>query len=96
MHAPDLAARFDRASRTAIAGCGASDVLYTNRYSNAVDAIVVTLPEAQRAGAIELARQHGDYATCEERERMDEIIAESGDCPLTGIDPDCCPCGRHG
>jgi len=93
--ADSLAPRFEQANRDAINGCGLSDVLYTDRYSDAVDEIISRLPKEQQTEAYTIAREHGDYATSEEREAAHERIAENGDCPLTGIEPDYCPCGRH-
>lgn len=90
-----LAAEFDAASKSAVAGCGASDVLYCNRYSEAVDAIIEKLPEDQRSSAYALAHQHGDYATEDERQAGYERDIADGRCGLTGIEPDYCPCGRH-
>jgi len=51
--------------------------------------------DQQREAAYATARQYGDYATPEERRRAYERDIADGSCGLTGIEPDCCPCGRH-
>ncbi len=90
-----LEAHFTRASDNAVAGCGGSDVLYNDRYSSAVDRIVGVLPDSWRAEAFQIANDCGDYAMPEERAAQLSAAREAGNCSLTGIDPDCCPCGRH-
>ena len=43
-----------------------------------------------------LLRERGKgYATEADRAAMQDEIEASGGCSLTGIDPWCCPCGRH-
>jgi hypothetical protein len=43
---------------------------------------------------MEIAQQYG-YASPNDLEQQKNEIEESGLCSLTGIDPWCCPCGRH-
>lgn len=75
-------------------GCGLSYELFVKRFSAAVDDALDQVEPAFRDLAIEVAKGH-DYATVEELNAMQEEIESSGGCSLTGIDPDCCPCGRH-
>ena len=75
-------------------GCGLSFELFVKRFSDAVDDFLDEIDEAWVAVALEIAKSQG-YATPAERDEMQEAIEASGGCPLTGIDPWCCPCGRH-
>jgi len=75
-------------------GCGLSYELFVKRFSVMVDDALDQVEPAYRDLAIEVAKAH-DYATAEELDAMQEEIENSGGCSLTGIDPDCCPCGRH-
>lgn len=75
-------------------GCGLSYELFVKRFSAAVENALDEVEPAYRDLAIEVANAHG-YATAAELDAMQEEIESSGGCSLTGIDPDCCPCGRH-
>jgi hypothetical protein len=74
--------------------CGLSYELYVKLFSDEVEGLLSELEPEFRPLALELAEASG-YATHDERAAMQEEIEESGGCSLTGIDPDCCPCGRH-
>lgn len=71
----------------AIRGCGLSDVLYSKRYSAAVESLLNRFPPEDHPRLIELARKLGDYADAAE---LREI---SQGCCAHGLDPDCCPAG---
>jgi hypothetical protein len=90
-----MKAALELAADDAAAGCGASDVLFTRRFSVAVDDLAAALPEPIAATFIALAAAEYDYATPDERDSTQAVIEAAGDCPITGIDPWCCPCGRH-
>ncbi|RQQ77822.1 hypothetical protein DF134_36520 [Burkholderia stagnalis] len=74
--------------------CGLSYELFVKLFSADVDALIRELDAPLDSVALEIAKTM-DYATPEERNQMQEEIRKSGGCSLTGIDPDCCPCGRH-
>jgi hypothetical protein len=86
----ELTAMADEARR----GCGLSYELFVKRFSQDVDGFIDGLESPFQALALEIAKDKG-YATPEEREAMQDEIEESGGCSPTGIDPWCCPCGRH-
>jgi hypothetical protein len=90
-----MKAALELAAENAYDGCGASDVLYFRRFSVAVEDLAADLPEPIAATFLALAAKEYDYATPDEREAAQAAIEAAGDCPLTGIDPWCCPCGRH-
>lgn len=75
-------------------GCGLSYELFVKRFSQDVDGLLDVMESPYQSLALEVARQKG-YATQEERKAMQDEIEETGGCSLTGIDPWCCPCGRH-
>lgn len=76
------------AEHEAARSCGLSDVLYETRVQAAFAAILADTPEATRAEVLD--------ALCARGFRPDAAPDVAGDgCPTTGIDPDCCPCGRH-
>lgn len=75
-------------------GCGLSYELFVKRFSSDADDYLDMLEPSFRAMGEEIATAMG-YATQQERDKMQEEIEESGGCSLTGIDPWCCPCGRH-
>lgn len=75
-------------------GCGLSYELFVKRFSIEADDLFDELEPEFKEMALELAKAIG-YATADERERMQDEIEASGGCSLTGIDPWCCPCGRH-
>ena len=70
-------------------GCGQSDVLYESRVQASYARILEHAPEAERS-ATELALKSRGFEP-----DFTPYQARSGECSLTGIDEDCCPCGRH-
>jgi hypothetical protein len=80
-------------ARNAQSGCGASDVLFTDRLCHAVDKILKMLPNDLWLAFLAAAADHG-YETPDERS-AEHASFSSGECSLTGIEYDCCPCGRH-
>jgi hypothetical protein len=70
-------------------GCGQSYELYEKRVQGAYAAILERSPKENRAETEAALRKRGfdpDFKPYEARE---------GECDLTGIEIDCCPCGRH-
>lgn len=79
----------ERIAKNAFSGCGLSDVLFSERLQDGIDAQLANVPEEYKEEAIEIAKKHGydpDYEAYQARE---------GECSVTGIDEYCCPCGRH-
>ncbi len=88
-------ARFDymtlisKAKATAMRGCGLSDVLYFKSLHSGFAAILAQAPESEREATAAALKANGfdpDFVPYE---------AGPGECSETGIDVDCCPCGRH-
>ncbi|UWE19314.1 MULTISPECIES: hypothetical protein [Herbaspirillum] len=75
--------------------CGMSFGLYCTRFSEAVDARLQQIEPTFRDLALRLAKETEIYLSREEREQQRRNFEASGVCTLTGIDPDCCPCGNH-
>lgn len=85
----DYLARIDRAEQEASAGCGLSDVLYESRVQASYAAILQAAPAQEREATEAALRARGfdpNFTPYRSGER---------ECSLTGIDVDCCPCGRH-
>lgn len=88
---------FDQFVKEASKGSGQSDVLFQRRFNSLVDArlelMKIESPD-QCSDFLEAARNQG-YLTLDEQ--VAEEYEEFGpdDCSLTGIDTNCCPCGRH-
>lgn len=74
---------------------GLSFGLYCTRFSEAVDSRLQQIEPSYRDLALRLAKETEIYLSLQEREQQRRDFEESGVCPLTGIDPDCCPCGNH-
>ncbi|WP_413460580.1 hypothetical protein [Herbaspirillum huttiense] len=85
-----LEALYDEANR----GCGLVYELMVDRFSTAVDSGIDEIEKEFQEEAFQLARSMG-YTSPEERLQTHKENQDDGYCPLTGIDPDCCPCGRH-
>lgn len=88
-HSFDFAALIAEAENQAAQGCGQSDVLYEARVQDAYQSILDRAPEVMREEVEAELKRRGydpDYVPFEARE---------GECSLTGIDENCCPCGRH-
>ena len=84
-----LAALIRDAEANAACGCGQSDVLYEQRVQAAYASILDRAPETERAEtevALRKRRFDPDF---------DPYEAGEGECSLTGIEVDCCPCGLH-
>lgn len=84
-----LAALIKDAGTVALRGSGQSDVLYDKLLQGAYAAILARAPESDRAETEAILMEHGF--------EPDFIPYQSGpgECDLTGIDENCCPCGRH-
>jgi hypothetical protein len=80
----------DNIAKNAHIGCGLSDIVYTERLSSGIQFYLDKVPQKHFEEALTIARHHG-YQTEE------ELVWEpaEGECSLTGIDTNCCPCGRH-
>jgi len=77
------------AEARAARGCGLSDVLFNARVQAAYASILEQAPKSERAEVETALRERGydpDYVP---------YNAKEGECSLTGIDENCCPCGRH-
>ncbi len=77
------------AEKEAVIGCGLSDVLYEANRQHLFAAILEASPLEERvktAAALEAAGYDPEYKPFQPL---------PGECSLTGIDTDCCPCGRH-
>ena len=85
----DLAALIKDAETDVARGCGQSDVLYESRVQAAYASILDRAPESERAETEAALRERGFDRY------FDPYEAEEGECSLTGIGVDCCPCGRH-
>jgi hypothetical protein len=84
-----LPQRIKAAETEAAQGCGQSDVLYESRVQVSHAAILAQAPGDDCAHVESVLRERGfdpDFAP---------HVARDGECELTGIDTDCCPCGRH-
>jgi hypothetical protein len=75
-------------------GCGLVYELFVKRLSGLIDSKINEIAPEHQAMAMEIAQQYG-YASPNDLEQQKNEIEESGLCSLTGIDPWCCPCGRH-
>ena len=85
----NLSVLIEVAESEAARGCGLSDVLYERRVQESYASILDRAPEAHRAETEAALRKRGfdpDFTPYE---------AGAGECDLTGIDVNCCPCGRH-
>ncbi len=84
-----IAALIEDAEAEAARGCGQSDVLYEARVQAAYQGILARAPESERADIEATLRERGFDPDFEPYQ------AGEGECSLTGIDENCCPCGRH-
>ncbi|WP_058034561.1 hypothetical protein [Burkholderia pseudomallei] len=89
-----IAAELESMAADANRRCGLSYELAVKWFSVDVETLLRELEAPLRPVALEIAKTM-DYATPDERKKMQDEIRESGGCSLTGIDPHCCPCGRH-
>ena len=70
-------------------GCGASDVLYERRLQSGFEDILDKAAPEHKQEVELILREHGYDPD------MEPFVAGPGECELTGIEIDCCPCGRH-
>ena len=84
-----LLEKIEFAERNAARGCGQSDVLYEQRVQAAYADLLSQAPSAVREVWRQRLEARG-YAS-----DFEAYEAAPGECPLTGIETDCCPCGRH-
>ena len=84
-----IADLLDSAEREAAQGCGQSDVLFEARVQEAYAEILADAPPADRAAVEALLRARGFDP------EMEPYRPAAGECSHTGLDIDCCPCGRH-
>jgi len=85
----DYMALIQAAEKQANEGCGLSDVLYEGNRQSAFAYILAKAPEAMKDETETALLRAGFDPDFEPYE------AKEGECSLTGIDEDCCPCGRH-
>ena len=81
--------RIAAAEEAANRGCGQSYELYEARVQAAYASILAAAPEADREATEAALRSRGYDPDFEPYE------AGPGECSLTGIEENCCPCGRH-
>jgi hypothetical protein len=84
-----LQERIESAASTAYRGCGLSDILYESRLQAAFRGILSTALEHER-DAVEAQLRKAGFDP-----EFKEYQAADGECDLTGIDIDHCPCGQH-
>jgi hypothetical protein len=85
-----LADRINQATAGIAAGCGGSDVLFEQRMHNALAGVLAQAPEGEReAVEAELIEEY------EFEPNFEPFEAAPGECSLTGITVNCCPCGHH-
>lgn len=85
----ELPARMEAVEAEAMRGCGLSDVLYEARTQAGYASILESASNAEKPRVEAMLRDRGfnpDFIPYE---------AGEGECGLTGIDIDCCPCGNH-
>ena len=85
----NLAERIDQAQQQAAKGCGQSDVLYENHWQAACWDMLNSASDQEYAEVKAALVQRGfdpEYTGYQ---------AEEGNCSLTGIEENWCPCGRH-
>ncbi|MAM39630.1 hypothetical protein AX777_23525 [Sphingobium yanoikuyae] len=81
--------QLERAAARANRGGGLIYELYVERLSAEVSDLLATISSDLMDAATKLAHEYG-YGDHEE-----ECDLEPGACSLTGLDMNCCPCGRH-
>ena len=84
-----ISTKIKNAQTEAIKGCGLSDVLYEKTVQKSFASLHAAGPECLQKVTDQLLRSHG-YDP-----EFEPYQAQEGECRLTGIDIDCCPCGRH-
>jgi hypothetical protein len=85
----EIQARIRAAAAEAARGCGQSDVLFEARLQAAYAAILEQAPDEDRP-VVEAALLESGFDP-----GFEPYVAGPGECGLTGIEVDCCPCGQH-
>jgi hypothetical protein len=85
----DIRAQIKAAAAEAARGCGQSDVLFESRLQSALAAILEQSSDEDRP-AIEAELYEAGFDP-----DFEPYVAGPGECSLTGIDVNCCPCGSH-
>lgn len=85
----DYRTLISEAEKNAAHGCGASDVLYASRLQVAFEGILEGAPEELKDEVLQALKDGGF------EEEWEPFVADAHECSMTGIDIDCCPCGRH-
>lgn len=81
--------RIKRAEAEALRCCGSSDVLYESTVQASYASILAKAPAEEREATEAALKARGFDPQFVPYEAAD------GECDLTGIDVDHCPCGRH-
>ncbi|MBG6083178.1 hypothetical protein [Rubrivivax gelatinosus] len=81
--------RMEAALAAAASCCGQSDVLFESRLQSAFEYILADAPDELKPQVEAELRARGYDPDFEDFEPGE------GECGLTGIAIDCCPCGRH-
>jgi hypothetical protein len=81
--------QINEANTSAMKGCGLSDVLYEKQLQSSYERILSAAPACLEKATKMLLMEHG-YDP-----EFEPYQAQEGECRLTGIDIDHCPCGRH-
>jgi hypothetical protein len=84
-----LQSNIDHAEAEAARGCGLSDVLYAERVQDAYADILDQAPPSEKEEVLNVLKGRGFDPNFKKYE------PEEGECSLTGIPENCCPCGRH-
>lgn len=85
----ELPARMEAAEKEAMRRCGLSDVLYESLTQEAYESLLNEAPDSVKDQVQEILIERGYEPDFEPYQ------AGEGECQLTGIDIDCCPCGQH-
>ncbi len=85
----DYRSLIKEAERKSVQGTGLCDVLYEANVQQAYKQILANTPWADKKAVEEILRVAGYDPNWE------PYVAKEGECSLTGIEIDCCPCGRH-
>ncbi len=85
----EVQAEIKVATANAFRGCGLSDVLFESRLQQALAGILAQASDEDRP-VVEAVLLESGFDP-----HFEPFEAEPGQCSLTGIEVDCCPCGRH-
>ena len=84
-----LQSNINHAEAEAARGCGLSDVLYGERVQAAYAHILDQALASEKEDVLKVLKERGFDPDFEQYE------TQEGECSLTGIPENCCPCGRH-